>query len=314
MKKLTREAFEEIRLWVYRNARPIELVRWRYHFENGGGDAVLSALSWYQNADGGFGQGLEPDSWNPHSSPYTTLNAIGKLDEIHFTDTTHPLMRGLFRYLESGAHTHENGWQFSIPSNDGYPRAPWWTYDANANEYESIGVSAGLAAFLLRLAGKDTDAYRRGRSVAERLFSNLGTTENYGEMGIGGYLALKDIMVREGLSDRFDLQAASAMVKEAVNGAIERDVSKWAFYGKRPSSFINAPDSEYYEDNQEIMQKELDYLIDTRPEQGVWGITWSWFENNEKFPKEFAISENWWKSEIAISTLLLLRNFGRLDG
>lgn len=46
---------------VYRNARPLDFARWQYHFENGGKEAVLRALSYYQNKDGGFGYALELD-------------------------------------------------------------------------------------------------------------------------------------------------------------------------------------------------------------------------------------------------------------
>ena len=135
MKKLCKNAFDEIRLWVYRNARQIDLALWRYEFENGGGDAVLSALAYYQNEDGGFGSALEPDCWNPDSSPYTTLNAIGKLKTINFTDASHPIMRGIFNFLESNAWYRDNGWMFNIPSNNDYPRAPWWTYEQYPNEF-----------------------------------------------------------------------------------------------------------------------------------------------------------------------------------
>lgn len=68
-----------------------------------------------------------------------------------------------------------------------------------------------------------------------------------------------------------------------------------------------------YEDNKEIVEKELDYLEQTLPENGVWGITWTWFDNNEKYAKEFAISENWWKAAAAVDKLVLLKNFGRLE-
>ena len=90
-----------------------------------------------------------------------------------------------------------------------------------------------------------------------------------------------------------------------------RDVSQWVNYGVRPSQFIFSPDSPFYIDNEDIVQKELDYLIETRPETGVWGITWSLYD--EKHPKEFAISENWWKADLAIGYLKFLRHFDRLD-
>ena len=92
--------------------------------------------------------------------------------------------------------------------------------------------------------------------------------------------------------------------------AIERDVSKWAQYCKRPSDFIQSPDSPYYAANEEIMNAELDYLIETRPDDGVWGIMWSYFD---AYPKEYSLAENWWKADRAVSTIRLLKNFGRLE-
>ncbi len=61
MKKLKAQDYAEIRLWMYRNARQIELALWQYYFENGSQESVLAALAMYQNADGGFGNALEAD-------------------------------------------------------------------------------------------------------------------------------------------------------------------------------------------------------------------------------------------------------------
>ena len=144
MKKLTLEDYQEIKLWMYRNARQIELSVWQYYFESGSKEAVLSSLSFYQNDDGGFGHALEADSWNPNSSPYTTLKAINILKDIKFDDKHHPIMQGIFKFLESNVYCTDNGWYFNIPSNNDYPHAPWWTYNMEANAVEGIGVTAEI--------------------------------------------------------------------------------------------------------------------------------------------------------------------------
>lgn len=59
------DVFQKAKEFIYRNARPLDLARWQFHFEGGGKEAVINALECYQNDDGGFGHGLEPDSWNP---------------------------------------------------------------------------------------------------------------------------------------------------------------------------------------------------------------------------------------------------------
>ena len=313
MPKLRKESFEEIRAWIYRNARQIELASWQYEFENGSRDAVVSALSRYQNRDGGFGNTLEPDCWNPDSSPYTTLYAIEKLNSVNFTDVNHPVMQGIIRFLESGKYFNGNGWLFSIPSNNNYPRAPWWTYDTEANEHEHRGITLGLVSFILRFAAKESKLYGLAFSLAENLISIAKEQDNMGDMGISGYCALLETLSKLGLSEQFDMKLLSAALKELVDEAIVRDISQWGNYVVRPSQFITSPGSPFYKGNEDIVGKELDYIIDTRPENSVWGITWHWWDNYEKYPREFAISENWWRAHGAIERLKFLRNFDRLD-
>lgn len=313
MKTLDLKSYQEIKTWMYKNARPIELSLWQYAFENGSKENVLSALAFYQNDDGGFGNALEADCWNPNSSPYTTLYAINILKAIDFNDISHPIMQGIFMFLESGKYFSENGWLFSIPSNNEYAHAPWWKYSDKANEVESIGVSAELVAFIMRFFNSNSDLYKSAMLISECLIDKLKTQDNYGDMGIGGYVVLLDIIQQLGLENKFDYEFLLQTVKKSVFDSIERDTSKWVYYGVRPSNYITSPDSTFYKDNEVIVQRELDYLVETRPENDVWGIPWSWFENNEKYAKEFAISENWWKATKAIEQLIFLRSFGRLN-
>lgn len=313
MKKLTLEDYQQMRLWIYRNARQIELAIWQYYFENGNKEAVLSALSFYQNDDGGFGHALEADNWNPNSSPYTTLAAINILKDIKFTDKQHPIIQGIFKFLESGVYCSENGWYFNIPSNNDYAHAPWWNYNMEANAVEGIGVTAEIASFILRYANEDSEIYQKALAFSDAIIHKLSTSEYYGDMGIGGYCILLDSIRQAKLTNRFDCNLLTERLTRLVHDSIERDTSKWSQYSVRPSNYINSPESIFYKGNEDIVSKELDYIIETRPQNGVWDIPWSWFENNDKYAKEFAISENWWKVSKAIHKINLLNNFNRLD-
>lgn len=61
------------------------------------------------------------------------------------------------------------------------------------------------------------------------------------------------------------------------------------------------------------MALELQYLLDTRAQDGVWPICWSWFDPADRYAAEFALSENWWKARQAIDTVALLSAFGKID-
>lgn len=139
--------------------------------------------------------------------------------------------------------------------------------------------------------------------------SNL---DDFGEMGAGGIILLLNDIIAGDMSQTFHYDGLEEKMKEIVNRTIERNQAEWAVYTPRPSEFIHTPDSPLYQGNEEIVAAELDYLIDTRNTEGVWNITWSWFELGDKYAKEFAISENWWKASKAIDKLEFLKNFGRI--
>lgn len=315
MKILDKASYKEVCTWIHYNARPLDLAFWSFCFENGSREAVVDALSYYQNEDGGFGNGIEPDSWNTESSPYSTLWAIGLLRRIGFPETagmSHPIFSGILRYLESGVHSNEDGWFFTIPSNDEFPHAPWWSYGEEMNRLQSMGVTAGLCAFVLRYADQESALYKRAFDYAGKLLKKAATSEEFGEMGAGSVgMLLADIQER-GLSSAFPCSGLQERIMETVNRTIERDPQKWSLYTKTPSDFISSPDSPFYKGNEEIVEKELDYLIDTRNPGGVWNITWTWFDLGEKYQKEFAISENWWMAARAIEKIAFLKSFGRI--
>jgi hypothetical protein len=67
--------------FLWRTARLLERRRFAYLFLDGEQQAVLEALRPYQNPDGGFGNGLEPDVRGPVSQPVPTWTALCILDE-----------------------------------------------------------------------------------------------------------------------------------------------------------------------------------------------------------------------------------------
>jgi len=320
MKILTKKDFKEIKTWIHRNARQIELALWQYEFENGSQEAVLDALSFYQNEDGGFGNALEADSWNPNSTPYTTMHAVSMLNNIGFTDALHPVVEGILRFFDNDSKEYfsEDGWVWSIPSNDHYPRAPWWNYDlASHDAVAGFGLTAEIVSFILRTAKKDTSIYKKAVALIEKIVELSANPETNGEDGGAlnalGVTILAETLQKLDLLDKLNAKSLLENAKEMVAKVIETDSTKWADYGSYPHFIIETPENMHYNDYQKVIEQELDYLIKVRPEKSVWGITWTWFDNMEQYVSEFAISENWWKSYHAIWKMRFLKNFGRLE-
>lgn len=306
MKKLTKKQVESIRRQVYRTARPIDLAVWQFCFEDGDAQKVLELLSNYQNADGGFAHALEADCWNPRSTPYQTWCALCRLLSIGKIDT--PMARCAVEYLENCEGAFDGGWQFTVPANDAYPCAPWWRYDEKANQVQSFGLSLSLAQFVL-LTGFGSDALKeKARRILLASTDALFCQSDFGEMGIGALLSLAQypFLFPQGT----DTAAAVGRICQLAQDKIERDPKNWVHYRPRPSAFIGSPQSPLYAQNADLMQLELDYLIDTLPENDLWEIPWDWSKSD---PAAFAVSRVWWKAQRATETLMLLRNFDRIE-
>lgn len=304
MKQLSREAQRAIEAWLARRARPLEWARYQVLFHGAPAENYLSLLKQYQNPDGGFGHAIEPDNWNPASTPVGTATAMQQLAFTGLRDFSHPLWQGALRYLESGADFSDGFWHFTVPSNNAYPHAPWWTHDPAAGREQDFGASATLAAYVLRMRPENEAALAVAREALSRLQSGA---EVRGEMTLGGFAALCPLWERLGWAGQDE---TLPLVKAVIDRSIARDPAQWTGYVARPSSAIFGPDSPFYPGNEAIVETELDYLIDTLPQDDVWPLTWEWF--GMPYPNEWAIAKNWWKGVAAIEKLLFLRAFGRL--
>ncbi len=298
--------YDEVRNWMLRNARPVELALWRCHFEGGSPEALIEALAAYQNEDGGFGHALEADNWNPGSTPIATWTAIKYMLAVGFDDMTHPIYQGVWQYLASGKDREDYGWRFSVPENDNWPRAPWWSYGEKNNQDNFANVTVGLAAFILKYGQEDSELFHQARSDAQRLLALLMDKGTAGE-ALEGYDFLLAAMWEKGVPVPV---GAEEMLLQRQNAAIGRDPAQWKNYVPRPSRFIHDAKSPLYRANEDIVQAEVAYLKEIRQSGGVWPITWKWF-GMEQYDREFAISENWWKGLVAIENMLFLKAFDK---
>lgn len=311
---LSASDFQSIRRWIYRNARPLDLARWQFKFESGAPAAVLAALSAYQNEDGGFGNAIEPDFWNPNSSPYATQTAIHYLEEIVFRERQHPIIQGILRYLLNTPHFDGERWAALIDSHQDYPHAPWWT----DRSYDwGFTPTALLAGFVLYYANPGEAIYHDSQQIVTRiidtyLHGSMPGGEPYQSVRREGEIhcltSMVDFLEDAGLAEAYDLAGLKSALNRQAQTFIEKDDAKWEQYCWKPSVFVKSPHSLFYPGNEQAIEVELDYLLSKRNPQGIWDITWSW----GAYEPEFAISRNWWKTNVAIENLLLLRNFGRL--
>lgn len=304
------ELYNKARTFIYRNARPLDLARWQYHFEGGSKEAVLNALTSYQNEDGGFGHALEPDSWNPNSTPIQTWTATEILREINFTDKEHPVIQGILRYLSSGKDFHENFWYTIVKSNNDYPHAPWWQTESDSTCNNNYNPTSCFAGFIIRYADQDSDLYQLGCRIAKEAYEDYFSGELLNDMHtVSCYIRLMQYCEEAGATGIIDLSALKDRLKLQVKSSITHDISEWETgYICKPSQFFNTTDSVFYCDNKEIADYECEFIIISQLADGSWNIPWGWNE----YPDEWAISRNWWKGYVLNMNMLYLKGMGRL--
>lgn len=297
--------FERARTFLYRNARPLDLARFQYHFENGSREAVLNALSCYQNEDGGCGHAVEPDCWNPHSTPLHTNTAGNILQEIGWEDAGHPLIQGMLKYYGSGQDFDGGHWALTVPSNNGYPHAPWWHAESESSCHTDYNGTAQIAGFIVRYAEPGSDLYELGIRIVKEAVEALASTELADMHTCACYVHMLEHIDRAGAADRIPYALLKDRLHKSVKKLIGEDQAQWEGYGCKPSQFMNSRDSEFYLENKEMAEAECGFIQSAQREDGSWDVPWGWSD----FPDAWAISKNWWKSGIIVQNLLYLKGF-----
>ncbi len=304
--RLSEGQFGAIQGWMYRNARPVDLARYRFHFEGGSAEDVIRALAFYQNADGGFGHALEADSWNPNSSPIQTWDATEMLYEVGWADGEHPVVQGILRYLDSGADFQGGLWMASVPTNNDFPRAPWWGYSEDVQAQWGYNPTVALAGFIVRFAGAGTALLAQGEALCRAAMQALLTSEKEDPEGLGCYIRLLGWLAAAGREALVDVAALRAHIAGLVGGLVETDIDKWTGYTARPSKYVASREDPFCQAVSDLAEREVQYLLETLSPEGTWPVYWRWSEH----PDEWAVSRRWWMGNLIIQNLHYLRGFG----
>ena len=274
-------------IWKY--ARLLERQEFAHLFAGGPKQPVLSALKAYQNADGGFGNALEPDKRNIESQPVDVEIGLQVLDRSGAFDD--PMVRQVCDFLET-ITTPEGGVPFALPSVKKYPRAPWW--EADDNPPASLNPTASLAGLLLKHR-VDHPWVRRAEAYCWKAIAATETTEFHDVLPIVTFL--------ENAPDRQRAQTELERVAKRVAAAdvVSYDPNAEG-YIKTPLDWAPSPDRYLrclFSD--EVIQTQLEALAAKQQPDGGWSINWS--------PVSLAV-EYEWRGMVTNGALHTLKAYG----
>lgn len=304
--KLTTDAFARARAFLLECARPLEQALYRYFFEAGALDDVYGALAAYQNGDGGFGHGLEPDLQSAHSSALATTTALQILRDVD-TPLDHPLWTGALEYLLATYDPAQQCWPIIPPSANDAPHAPWWTVDAQLGERFGgflLNPRAEILGYLYDSPQHAPAALRD--ALAHAVVTHLAALPDALEMH--DLLCCIRLAERASLPEPWRMELSGKLQRSiACTVALQPDA--WAQYALQPLAVAPSPDSQFAGQLATALPANLDYLIARQAEDGAWAPTWSWFG---AFADDWPAAERAWKGVLTLVALRQLAAFGRL--
>lgn len=294
---------EKAERFIYRNARPLDLARWKYHFGNGSANDVVDCLAMYQNEDGGFAYALEPDNWNTNSTPVAVWFATKILREIGFTDITNPVIQGILKYLDSGAEFANGKWFNTIASNNDYPHAIWWACDDDTGVPDD-NPTVSLAGFVLKFADDNSSLYRKAKKIATEAVETFMNNPSDEMHTVRCFMDLLCYCEEIDNFDVFDLNAYKSKVYETIEKTVCPEPEKWyTDYVCKPSFFFEKGHRIFNILGRELMEKEAYLMAEQQLEDGSFPVTWQWWTDY----KEFEVSANWWRSSLIVDNMLFLK-------
>ena len=307
MKKLTQAAFRRATSFIETQGRSLEQQLLPYHFGSGSKEAVLAALAAYQNEDGGFGQGLEPDVRTPASSAVATQQAFQILRTIG-ASSEEQVVRRAVEYLLKSYDAGRGVWPIVPPEVEDAPHAPWWTYVDTDKNFGGFLANprAALVGFL-----NDYAALVYPDFLAQVTTVTLTCLETAPDkMEMHDLLCYVTLAETEHLP-QIQKERLQAKLRQVTPHSVEMNPDNWGGYGLLPLGVISTPDHFLAATiPNEAIQANLDLLIDSQQPDGAWAPSWNWAFVNEA---AWQAAELGWKSQITLTNLKLLHAFGRIE-
>ncbi len=303
MKTLSPSEFQQSVSFLRKEARPLESVFFAYYFEDGPAESVLKELARFQNTDGGFGHGLEPDVRLADSSVIATTIAFQHLRELR-VPAEHPLVVNGCRYLRETYDTARLNWPIIPPTIDDAPHAPWWIHNGELMNRQ-INPRVEILGYIYDYAVHFPEAMRHSLTA-----SVMDHVQNHpDEMEMHDLLCCLRLYETESLPEAVKtslLQKLTLLVAHNV----ARSQEQWRAYGLPPLAVIKSPQSPFASLFVEEIPQNLDFLIEARGAEGAWRPNWSW---GDLWPEAWQQAERDWSGVITLDNLRTLHSFGRVS-
>jgi hypothetical protein len=275
------EAIAKARSFFQSNGRDIDQARFKHHFGELPLEDLLAVLARYQNADGGFGRGLEPDISAPDSNPFAVDLALQICIQAGVPGD-HELLRRTVAYLEK-TQSEDGEWRFTGEVT-AHEMAPWF----QGWDWPNLNPACPIAGHLQELGLGSERLHRRVAQLFERLANPLDlVSDEFYKIGQYAYYFFP-----QEKSPQRDFYLSGVLwwlIRQHSTGKIE-DNGHFFEYIRTPQTFAgqNLP--------AEILDERLTALAGEQAGDGGWPTPY----------------DPHWRGWVTVQNLLVLRAFGRV--
>ncbi|WP_025028020.1 hypothetical protein [Caldalkalibacillus mannanilyticus] len=303
---LTKEQFQKAEEYMLHYARPLEKSLFEYEYRKGSKEAVLDELRQFQNSDGGFGKGLEPDFRLPDSSPLATTIAFQIFSRIQISKEDQMLVRALEYLLKSYDESLQR-W-VSVSSNvNNYPHAPWWHVHEEGEHSEFTPTWGNPSAEIIGYFHQYDGTFPN--DFLERLKNSAVDVI----LGYSSEIEMHEILCFLRLVERLEAPHSTTIMeklKKSLPQVIGKSPDEWENYSATPLTFVHSPNSPLMSVlDHDLIEKNLIYLISKQLDDGSWEPNWEWGQYHESW--EQAKIE--WKGILTLQNLRILDAFDKIE-
>ncbi|HBT59729.1 MAG TPA: hypothetical protein DEA45_02770 [Acholeplasmataceae bacterium] len=292
---------EDIKNKIYNQGRDLEVALFNHYFLDDDKEMVSYALSIYQNEDGGFAYGLEPDNTNPNSSSFQTSYALELLVNIGYkSDTldefTKEMVYNAVQFLKT--QLKDDLWLATIPSNNEVSCAIWWKHQEGVNAFlENPTVS--IIGTLLQLLDETDDFYQTLIKLQTKYYQHFLSTKIDDKHLLACYIHFYHGLKK---TKQFDLVPFYTKLSNEIIESIDSFETWNEGYVTTPFSYPLYEETYGIEDK--LIKQNLEYLEKTYV-HNHWNINFTWMNEDEGFDVQ-AIK---WQAIITIHNLRLIKKY-----
>ena len=309
MKLLTKEMQAAISRQMYNMARDIDVAIYNALDNVMPNEYVIDGLMFYMGKDGGFQGGLHIDNYNTNSSVYQIYEAYRIMSMVGIDNSCEHeqfdyMINKSMNFLYNRAELKDNMWNPNVITNNSFAHHIIFEYNDENKKLFGYGPTAALLGYTLEFCKPTKAYYKKALKMIDIMlkdFYNKTELTKYEFIGFNSFLN----SIRKLNLYTSELPKIEAKLTELALNQVSTDFNDL--------SAVLPLDCGMYLNNDklnELIDKQLDYIIDSIASHGLWDYQGSW--GYDKYAEEDSAKLKW-VGAVSVNNYFILKKYGRIE-